>query len=294
VKDLFDTYIEAYKSGPLSAYVEDQRLLGTAGQMIECRQPAGDMSDPPVAQYVIVELFTSGVYANYDLGSGKRREMVAKNNLYLIPAFIATDIQLDDAHLLRCFAVDHSIVTAALEDNGFANLDGDFNHLHSGHFRSKTITALMQALWLTTANQDASDLLFAETASMRIVIELARLASQPKLIPSGGLSPWQVRRVTEAIKDRIDHNFSLAELAEISGLSMYHFCRAFKQSVGVAPHEYQIGQRIEQTRVMLTTTNKPVTQIAFAVGYESSQALARAFRSIMGTSPSDYRRTALR
>jgi AraC-like DNA-binding protein len=40
----------------------------------------------------------------------------------------------------------------------------------------------------------------------------------------------------------------------------------------------------------LKTTSAPVTEIAFDVGYESSQALARLFRREVGLSPSDYRR----
>lgn len=257
--------------------------------MIECRQPAGDMSDPPVAQLVLTETFTPAVCASFDFGSGKCRETFAKNNLFLIPAFVATDIQIESTHVIRNFGVDHAVLKVILDENGHANLREDFGHLHSASFRSDTITALLQALWVTTANEDPSDLLFAETVSMRIIVELARLTGQARTMPAGGLAPWQVRRVTEAINDRIDHKFSLAELAEISGLSMYHFCRAFKQSVGVAPHEYQIGQRIEHARRLLEASNESVTQIAFAVGYESSQALARAFRKQTGTSPRAYR-----
>jgi AraC family transcriptional regulator len=83
---------------------------------------------------------------------------------------------------------------------------------------------------------------------------------------------------------------SLNELAAAVRLSPYHFCRAFKDSFGMPPYRYQTLLRLNRARRMLADTPHSVTDIALAVGYESGQALARAFRRELGVSPQAYRR----
>lgn len=106
----------------------------------------------------------------------------------------------------------------------------------------------------------------------------------------GGLAPWQARRCIEYLHDHASANVGLEQLAALVSLSSYHFARAFRQTVGVPPHRYQLNLRIEKAKILLRTTQSPITEIAFDVGYESSQALARLFRREVGLSPSDYRR----
>jgi AraC family transcriptional regulator len=114
-----------------------------------------------------------------------------------------------------------------------------------------------------------------------------------RLDASGGLAPWQIRRVTEALESDPAAEQPLAELAALVGLSPYHFSRAFKKSVGVPPHAYQVQLRIERAQALLIETRQSVTEIAFAVGYESSQSLARAFVRQIGCTPSEFRRIKL-
>jgi AraC family transcriptional regulator len=109
----------------------------------------------------------------------------------------------------------------------------------------------------------------------------------------GGLAPWQTRRCTEYLAEHASHDVGLEQLAALVGLSPFHFARAFKRSTGLPPHRYQLNLRIARAKELLETTDAPVTEIAFDVGYESSQALARLFRREVGLSPSDYRRVRM-
>lgn len=107
----------------------------------------------------------------------------------------------------------------------------------------------------------------------------------------GGLAPWQTRRCIEYLTEHASHDVGLEQLAALVGLSPFHFARAFKHSTGLPPHRYQLNLRLARARKLLETTDASVTEIAFDVGYESSQALARLFRREVGVSPSDFRRT---
>jgi AraC family transcriptional regulator len=106
----------------------------------------------------------------------------------------------------------------------------------------------------------------------------------------GGLAPWQVRRVKEYLAENLRRNVTLVEVAALTHLSLHHFCRAFRTSAGVPPHQYLMRIRVERARALLERTNLPVTQIALEVGYETSQALARVFQRELGMPPSEYRR----
>ena len=105
----------------------------------------------------------------------------------------------------------------------------------------------------------------------------------------GGLSPARTRRICEFINSNLDQNTSLETLAEMAGLSTYHFARAFKQTVGVAPHGYVLQRRIEHAQQMLRNTDLPMSEIALSAGFSDQSHLARHFRRLIGMSPSVVR-----
>jgi AraC family transcriptional regulator len=84
---------------------------------------------------------------------------------------------------------------------------------------------------------------------------------------------------------------SLASLAELTGLSPYYFCRAFKQSFGVPPHRYHIHRRIEHAKALLATRAHSVTDIGLTVGYSETSSFTAAFRKATGSTPRDYQRS---
>jgi AraC family transcriptional regulator len=83
----------------------------------------------------------------------------------------------------------------------------------------------------------------------------------------------------------------LTTLARVARLSPYHFCRAFKQSFGLPPHQYQAVRRIEQARVLLANPERSVTHIGLALGFSQTSSFTTAFRKATGLTPSAYRRS---
>jgi transcriptional regulator GlxA family with amidase domain len=81
----------------------------------------------------------------------------------------------------------------------------------------------------------------------------------------------------------------LTELASIAGLSLFHFARQFKQTVGVAPHHYLVQRRVERAQDMLTRTDLPLSEIALAAGFSDQSHLGRHFRQMLGTTPREFR-----
>ena len=129
------------------------------------------------------------------------------------------------------------------------------------------------------------------TAAMRLLRRHSNKcgAAQQPLV-KGGLAPWQLKRLTDHLEDRIGDDVTLNDLSQLLGLSTFHLCRAFKQSTGLPPHRWRMQRRIERAREMLEGTELPVTEIAARVGFEDPSGFAAAFRKALGVSPSEYRR----
>lgn len=102
-----------------------------------------------------------------------------------------------------------------------------------------------------------------------------------------------IDRSIEFIESKIAQEVSLAEMAAQAELSPFHFARAFKAKTGLPPHRYLIHRRVERAKELLGRTSLPVTEIALACGFASSQHFATMFKRIVGMTPTDYRRDHL-
>ncbi|MFY2558498.1 helix-turn-helix transcriptional regulator [Corallococcus terminator] len=84
----------------------------------------------------------------------------------------------------------------------------------------------------------------------------------------------------------------LEELARVAGLSPYHFLRVFKRETGVTPHRLLLQTRVRRALELLRDTSRPVTDIAFDVGFGDLSNFINTFRREVGSSPSNFRKAA--
>jgi AraC family transcriptional regulator len=115
-------------------------------------------------------------------------------------------------------------------------------------------------------------------------------SSPPKRPPSGGLAAWQERRAKGLMESRVGADLSLEELARECGLSVAHFARAFRQSVGETPHRWLMRRRIETAQRLLVETDKRLTAIAGECGFADQAHLTNVFKGLIGVPPGAFRR----
>lgn len=82
---------------------------------------------------------------------------------------------------------------------------------------------------------------------------------------------------------------NLESTARALGLSRYQLSRLFTGSLGMGFVEYINALRVQQAQQMLLNTDYPVTQIAYACGFETPRTFNRVFLRQCGTTPSAYR-----
>ena len=142
-------------------------------------------------------------------------------------------------------------------------------------------------------NADPGSRQYAEALGLVLVHELIRLerrASAAVRPLSGGLPAWQQKRVVEFIEEHLSEEISLAALAELVNLSLFHFARAFKQSFGVPPHRYHSDRRMDRAKSLLQRPALSVTEIGVQTGFRETSSFTRAFRRFSGLTPTEYRR----
>jgi AraC-like DNA-binding protein len=105
--------------------------------------------------------------------------------------------------------------------------------------------------------------------------------------------PSHVGRMHDAM-DRIEaacrEPLPLNDLARSVGLSPFHFLRVFRSVTGTTPHQYLIGARLRLALRMLLDTQRPVTEIAYDVGFQDLSNFVNTFHRVIGCSPGTYRR----
>ncbi len=103
----------------------------------------------------------------------------------------------------------------------------------------------------------------------------------------------EYNRVVKA-RDMIDENYmqdiSVAELAEVCGLSESHFRRCFVENFAYSPIDYKIRKRILKARDMLLSGDFSVSEVALAVGFSDVNYFSRIFKKRTGMTPLEFRR----
>jgi AraC family transcriptional regulator len=94
------------------------------------------------------------------------------------------------------------------------------------------------------------------------------------------------------IEGMLDRRAGLIEVAHAFRRSPFHFHRQFSKRVGETPRRYVERLRLERAAYQLAVYDTPVVQVAMALGFNSHETFARAFRRKFRCSPTDYRQSA--
>jgi AraC-like DNA-binding protein len=97
-------------------------------------------------------------------------------------------------------------------------------------------------------------------------------------------------RAIRFLYERYSEPLSLADIAKSAILSRFHFCRTFRDATGVTPGRFLSAIRIYQAKRLLLNTRMNVTEIAFAVGYNSLGSFSNHFTDSVGIAPGRFRR----
>ncbi|HEY2248650.1 MAG TPA: AraC family transcriptional regulator [Bradyrhizobium sp.] len=180
----------------------------------------------------------------------------------------------------------------AIADDADAPRIRDLSYQPGAGVSDVTIFGLGSLLLPALRNPDQTHPLFVDHVLLAVGVHIAQtyggMRRVSRLVP-GGLAPWQERRAKEMIAANLD-GVSVKELARECRLSTAHFSRAFRRSVGVAPHRWLIEQRVVLSKEKLRDDGLSLSDVAMECGFSDQSHLTRVFRQAVGVSPGAWRR----
>ena len=112
--------------------------------------------------------------------------------------------------------------------------------------------------------------------------------TNPELLPQ--VRERRLRKVLDLVTSQSPR--SVRDLAREVRLSPTHLQRLFKRQTGVHLSDLLAAHRLQRAAHLLLSTNLPIKQIAYAVGYEHQSSFVRAFERRFNQAPSFYRQKA--
>lgn len=106
-----------------------------------------------------------------------------------------------------------------------------------------------------------------------------------------GLSKQKLRQAVDYIQANLDEDLSLSEIANELGMSQYYFCRLFKRSTGVSPHQYLVQQRVAKAKHLLKQQERTITSVALECGFANQSHFAKCFHQCTGLNPKEFRKS---
>lgn len=115
----------------------------------------------------------------------------------------------------------------------------------------------------------------------------------------GGSEPvadvrWQlglgtVKRLEDYVLANLQSPIALTELAAVADMSVRHFTRCFKLTVGKTPAQFVFETRLHTAKLLLRMGKTSITEVAMTCGFSHSQHLSNSFRRFFGQTPSEFR-----
>lgn len=129
--------------------------------------------------------------------------------------------------------------------------------------------------------------LYTQSLAMACAVHLAAtysVSNKKVFAPKGKLSSHQMRAVIEFARESIYKSVTLEELAACCHLSVFHFSRLFKNSVGISPYQFVLRMKIEHARNLIKR-KQTIGDIAYSLGFTDSAHFCNIFKKLMGHSP---------
>src|SRR5216117_2641083 len=184
-------------------------------------------------------------------------------------------VSIDPLHLGR-------LITPSLDEVGPVHLRRTYA------VESPQIRHLMLALKYEADSRNANGLAMVEAVTTALGHLLVRHAGieQPRPVHSrGGLSSAAKSRVLELIEAALDARLTVEMLSREVGLSPAHFARAFKETMGRAPHQYLLWLRLERARRLLELCGADLSDVAQRTGFADQAHFTRHFKRAYRVTP---------
>jgi|ERR1043166_2501858 AraC-like DNA-binding protein len=115
------------------------------------------------------------------------------------------------------------------------------------------------------------------------------IVSNQVVVRQQNSEPPLITKAKQYIQENQAEDLSLGQVAKAINTSTFYFCKMFKKITGINFTDYLSRIRIEKAKNLLLNPNLRISEIAYAVGFQSLTHFNRVFKKILGQSPTEYR-----
>lgn len=239
----------------------------------------------------IIGLSPESFHASFKINRHWQRQYYGEGDVGIFPAFQtspAAEFEQDNEFILLSFEPD--FLTRAV----YESIDVDSIEIIQ---TIKTYDPLIRQIGLAIKRELEISIvdshLYVESAANMLAVHLLKRYSARKVIIkeyTDGLPKYKFKEITAYINDNLDQNLSLAQMSQIVQMSPHYFATLFKQSMGIAPHQYITKCRIEKAKYLLAAGKLSVIQVSYLVGFKSQSHFAKVFRKYVGVTPRKFKK----
>lgn len=118
---------------------------------------------------------------------------------------------------------------------------------------------------------------------------LTRSAKSTRPVKNSKMSDYYIKEAINFIEQNFQNDISVEDIAAVCGINRSYFGKIFRNSTGRSPQEFLINYRMVKATELLRLTSLSIADISSAVGYENQLHFSRAFKTIYGVSPREWR-----
>lgn len=275
---------------PAPAVVRKRKAAWDGIRLEHCELRPGELPPHTHREHVVLLSLTDGCKGELITSSGIGvRGTQTRGNVCVLPSGLEHQAALEDSSEHLALYVDPLLIAKAASE---AELSESFEIVERYSRRDNVISSVGMALLGELESEALSGRLYAESLGNVLAVHLLRyysVSTYRTVTFTGGLSAKKLRAVTEFISDNYDRDLKLAELAQVAGMSSFHFAREFKRTTGTTPHQYLIKFRVERAKALLVKNDLPLIEVGLRTGFSHQSHFTRLFRRVTGTTPNAYR-----
>ncbi|TVY01362.1 AraC family transcriptional regulator [Cohnella terricola] len=182
-----------------------------------------------------------------------------------------------------------SIIEEIARESGFLT-EGQIQLQRQFHVKDSRLLQL--GLWMLEELQNGGTKgkLYSDSLAHMFIIHLLQHYSSviPQHASAKALANQEIYQVVQYMREHLEEDIQLSDLASRASMSQSHFIRVFKQQTGYTPHHFLIRLRIERSKFLIRSGKVGLKEIAAQVGFADQGHFTRVFKREIGLTPKLY------
>ncbi|MBQ7839936.1 MAG: helix-turn-helix transcriptional regulator [Lachnospiraceae bacterium] len=158
----------------------------------------------------------------------------------------------------------------------------------------ETAAALFEKMIQISKGSDLTAFIRTKQCLLDLLSYYLECCPDNSISPSENAFDSSIGKAISYAEKNLHSSVSVHKMAEIAGYHPSHFAKVFQKRLGITPAQFLIQKKAEYAIEQLTTTRRPISDIAESLGFSSQFYFSNFFKKQTGMTPSEYRHVYFR